>query len=88
MTPNPYEGVILALKKKLAVLYVLVTSFCLPTFAFVTFHALGFRVNRSSSLPGHVYRITPIAENEALTIGDIVLIDLSKISNPVINRGI
>jgi conjugative transfer signal peptidase TraF len=75
------------LKKKFAVLYVLVTSLCLVTFTFVVFHALGFRVNRSESLPGRVYRITPLGENEPLETGDNVLIDLSKISNPVISQG-
>jgi conjugative transfer signal peptidase TraF len=76
------------LRRKFAVLYVLVTSFSLLAFAFVMFHALGCRVNRSESLPGHVYRITSLEENEPLKIGDIVLIDLSKISNSVIDRGI
>jgi conjugative transfer signal peptidase TraF len=75
------------LKKNFAVLYVLITSLCLFTFVFVAFHALGYRVNRSNSLPGSAYRITPLAENEPLVIGDIVLIDLSQISNPVINQG-
>jgi conjugal transfer pilin signal peptidase TrbI len=75
------------LKKKFAVLYVLITSLCLLTFVFVTLHALGYRVNRSNSLPGHVYRITQLDENEPLMTGDIVLIDLSKTSNPVIERG-
>jgi conjugative transfer signal peptidase TraF len=81
-----YERLIV-LKKKFAVLYVLITSLCLLTLAFVTLHALGFRVNRSNSLPGYVYRITSLGEDEPLKIGDIVLIDLSKISNPVIDRG-
>jgi conjugative transfer signal peptidase TraF len=76
------------LRRKFAVLYVLVTSFSLLAFAFVMFHALGYRINRSESLPGHVYRITSLEENEPLKIGDIVLIDLSKISNPVIEKGI
>jgi conjugative transfer signal peptidase TraF len=76
------------LRRKIAVLYVLVTSFAFLTFVFVVFHALGYRVNRSESLPGHIYRITSLEENEPLKSGDIVLIDLSKISNPVIDRGI
>jgi conjugative transfer signal peptidase TraF len=75
------------LKKKFAVLYVLITSLCLLALVLTVSHALGYRVNRSSSLPGSVYRITPLEENEPLVIGDIVLIDLSKISNPVIERG-
>jgi len=76
------------LKKKFALLYVLLTAFSLLAFTFVIFHALGYRENRSESLPGHVYRITPLKENEPLEIGDAVLIDLSKISSPVIERGI
>jgi conjugative transfer signal peptidase TraF len=76
------------LKKKFAVLYVLITSLTLVALVFVLFHALGFRINRSSSLPESVYRITPLTEGEPLRTGDIVLIDLSRISNPVIDRGI
>jgi conjugative transfer signal peptidase TraF len=76
------------LRKKIALFYLLATSLCLIAFAFVLFHASGFRVNRSSSLPGHVYRITSLREGESLKLDDIVLIDLSKISNPVINKGI
>ena len=75
------------MKKKFAVLYVLITSFCLLTFIFVVFHALGYRVNRSESLPGRVYRITRLESDEPLNVGDTVLIDLSKISNPVVERG-
>jgi conjugative transfer signal peptidase TraF len=78
---------LIALKKKFAVLYVSVTSLCLLALVFVTLHSLGYRVNRSESLPGHIYRITELGENEPLITGDIVLIDLSKISNPVIDRG-
>ena len=76
------------MKKKFAALYVLITLLCLLALAFVLFHSLGFRVNRSSSMPGYIYRIIPLLRNEPIEIGDIVLIDLSKISNPVINRGI
>jgi conjugative transfer signal peptidase TraF len=75
------------LKKKFAMLYVLITSLTLVALVFVLFHALGFRVNRSSSFPGSVYRITSLEADEPLKTGDIVLIDLSKISNPVIDRG-
>jgi type IV secretory pathway protease TraF len=76
------------LKKKFAMFYVLVTSLCLLAFVFVTFHALGYRVNRSSSLPGRVYRITLLGADEPLKIGYTVLLDLSKISaNPAIERG-
>jgi conjugative transfer signal peptidase TraF len=78
---------LIVLRKKFAVLYVLVTSLCLLALAIVLFHALGYRVNRSSSLPGRVYRITFLREDEPLKIGEIVLIDLSKISNPIIDRG-
>jgi conjugative transfer signal peptidase TraF len=76
------------LKKKFAMLYVLITSLAFLAFVFVVFHSLGYRVNRSESLPGHIYRITPLEEHELLNIGDIVLIDLSRVSNPVIERGI
>jgi conjugative transfer signal peptidase TraF len=76
------------LRKKIALFYVLVTLLCLAAFAFVLFHAFGVRVNRSDSLPGILYRIVPLKEGEAVNTGDCVLIDLSKISNPVIESGI
>lgn len=76
------------MRKKIALFYVLVTSLCLVAFAFVLFHTFGVRVNRSDSLPGILYRIVPLKEGEAVNTGDCVLIDLSKISNPVIERGI
>jgi len=76
------------LRKKIALFYVLVTLLCLTAFAFMLFHAFGVRVNRSDSLPGILYRIVPLMEGETVNAGDRVLIDLSKISNPVIERGI
>jgi conjugative transfer signal peptidase TraF len=76
------------LRKKIAMFYVLATLLCLTAFVFVLFHAFGVRVNRSDSLPAILYRITPLEDGEAVNIGDRILIDLSKISNPVIERGI
>jgi conjugative transfer signal peptidase TraF len=76
------------LRKKIALFYVLVTLLCLTALVFVLSHAFGIRVNRSDSLPGILYRIVPLKEGEAVNTGDCVLIDLSKISNPVIERGI
>jgi conjugative transfer signal peptidase TraF len=75
------------IKRKFALFYALITSLCFASFALILFHGLGFRVNRSDSLPGHVYRITPLGENGPLKTGDSVLIDLSKISNAVIEQG-
>jgi conjugative transfer signal peptidase TraF len=76
------------LRKKIALFYVLVTLLCLTALVFVLSHALGVRVNRSDSLPGILYRIVPLEEGEAINVGDCVLIDISKISNTVIERGI
>jgi conjugative transfer signal peptidase TraF len=79
------------LRKKIALFYVMITLLCLTAFAFVLFHASGVRVNRSDSLPGVLYRIVPLEEDETVNAGDCVLIDLSYISiqsNPVISRGI
>jgi conjugative transfer signal peptidase TraF len=76
------------LKRKFALFYVLITLFCLATFVFVLFHALGYRVNRSASLPFLVYKTMPLTQNAEIKRGDCVLIDLSKISNPVIDRGV
>ena len=76
------------MKRKFALFYVLITSLCLVTFAFILFHALGYRVNRSASLPFLVYKTTSFVQNTEIERGDCVLINLSKLSNSVINRGV
>ena len=76
------------LKRKFALFYVLVTSLCVMAFAFVLFHSLGYRVNRSASLPFLVYKVAPLVQNVEIKRGDCVLIDLSHISNPVIYIGV
>jgi conjugative transfer signal peptidase TraF len=76
------------LKKKFVALFVLLSLLCVTASALFLFHCAGFRVNRSASLPGILYRVTPLDENEQIFRDDIVLIDLSKISNPVISRGV
>jgi conjugative transfer signal peptidase TraF len=75
------------LRRKVAVFYTLVTSLCFVTFVFIVCHALGYRVNRSESLPFLIYKIVPLTQNEEIRSGDCVVIDLSKVSNPVIERG-
>jgi conjugative transfer signal peptidase TraF len=76
------------LKRKFAVFYALITSLCFVTFAFILFHALGYRVNRSASLPFLVYKIAPLNQNERIERGDCVLINLSMFSNSVITQGV
>jgi conjugative transfer signal peptidase TraF len=76
------------MKRKFALFYVLITLLCLVSFAFVLFHALGYRLNRSASLPFLVYKIAPLVQDAEFGRGDCVLIDLSKTYNPVIDRGI
>jgi len=75
------------LKRKFALFYVLITSLCFAACVFILFHALGYRVNRSASLPFLIYKITPLEQNTELKHDDCVLIDLSRLSNPVISRG-
>jgi conjugative transfer signal peptidase TraF len=75
------------LKHKIALFYVLVTSLCFTAFALAAIYSLGYRVNLSSSLPGRFYRITPIGRGEGIKPGEYVTIDLSKVSNPVIELG-
>jgi len=76
------------LKRKVALFYVLIASLCLSASAFVLFHALGYRVNRSASLPFLVYKIAPLIQDAEIKRGDCVLIDLSKLFNPAITRGV
>ena len=76
------------MKRKFALLYMLITSLCLMAFAFILFHSLGYRINRSASLPFFVYKIAPFAQNTEIIHGDCVLVDISTLSNAVINRGV
>ena len=76
------------MKRKFALFYVLITSLCLASFVFILFHALGYRVNRSASLPFLAYKIEPFVKNTEIERDECVLIDLSRISNPVIDRGV
>jgi conjugative transfer signal peptidase TraF len=75
------------LKRKFAVFYTLITSLCFMALVFMLFHALGYWVNRSESLPFLVYKISPLAQSDEIQRGDCVLIGLARLSNPVIRRG-
>jgi conjugative transfer signal peptidase TraF len=76
------------MKKKVCVFCLLLTSLCAMVLTLAETHNLGYRVNRSASLPCLVYRITPMKENEPIQRGDCVLIDLSLFTNTVIEQGI
>jgi len=76
------------LKRKFALFYVLIMSLCLAAFALILFHGLGYRVNRSASLPFFVYKIAPFIQDTEVERGNCVLIDLSKLFNPVIDSGV
>ena len=81
-------GSLLMLKRKIALFYVLVTSLYLAASTFITVHALGYRVNRSASLPFLIYQINPLVQGTEIERGDCLLIDFTQISNPVIDRGV
>jgi conjugative transfer signal peptidase TraF len=76
------------MKKKLAKLLLALLSLSIAAFVFMALHGAGLRVNTSGSLPGILYRAVPLSEGIPVTRGDKVLIDLSKLSNPVIELGI
>jgi conjugal transfer pilin signal peptidase TrbI len=76
------------LKKRIFALLVMLLLLCVTASALFLFHRAGIRVNRSASLPGILYAVTPLERNEPVFRDDIVLIDLSKISNPVISSGV
>jgi conjugative transfer signal peptidase TraF len=76
------------LKHKIALFYILVTSLSLTAFALCFLHSLGYRVNLSGSMPGYLYRATPLKEGEAVRRGDRVVIDISRVDNPSIELGI
>ena len=76
------------MKRKFALFYVLITSLCFAASAFIVFHALGYRVNRSASLPFLVYEIAALTQDAEIKRSDYVIIDLRKTSNPVIRIGV
>jgi conjugative transfer signal peptidase TraF len=76
------------MKKKFFTLISLFLILCAAASLLAALRSAGIRVNRSASLPGVLYAVTPLEKNERIYRGDIVLTDLSKISNPVISRGV
>lgn len=76
------------MKKKIILLCVQFFFLCVMALTLVFIHSLGYRINRSDSLPNLIYRITPIGESVEIRPGDRVLIDLNRFSNPVIEQGI
>jgi conjugal transfer pilin signal peptidase TrbI len=76
------------MKKKILIICSALSFLTLTTFAFVSLYLHGYRLNLSDSLPGVVYLATPLLKDEAVVRGDFVLIDISRLSNPVIELGI
>jgi conjugative transfer signal peptidase TraF len=76
------------LKKKFSILCSLLSFLAVTAFALISLYSHGYRVNLSESLPGYIYRVTPLKEGEMIERGECVLIDLSLFENPVIELGI
>lgn len=76
------------MKRKIATFYILLTSLCFSALALNLCYSLGYRVNRSASLPFLIYKITPLVADENLAAGDCVIIDITQITNHVIDKGV
>ena len=76
------------MRKKLFALCAMFSALALLGIALFALHNAGYRVNRSASLPGYVYRLTSIAVDDKLRRGDCVAIDLAELRNPVIAQGV
>ena len=76
------------MKKKFSTLCVTLLILSITADVFFLLHGIGLRANLSASLPGFLYRAIPLPEEISLSRGDRVLIDLSRLSNPVIDLGI
>lgn len=63
-------------------------ALALMSIALFCLHEGGYRVNRSASLPGSVYRLTPIEAGENFVRRDCVAVDLTRFENPVIRQGV
>lgn len=75
------------MKRKITIFCALLMTLTTAAVALFALFSAGYRVNRSASLPGYVYRLTPITADEPLKHGDCVAIDLRKFHNPVIALG-
>jgi conjugative transfer signal peptidase TraF len=76
------------MKKKLSTLCVTLLILSIAADALFLLYGAGLRANLSESLPGFLYRAIPLPEHFPVSRGDRVLIDLSRLSNPVIELGI
>ncbi len=76
------------MRKKCFIFCAMLSTLVAVSLSLVFFHARGYRVNRSASLPGTIYHLTPLRQDENLRSGDCVAIDLSQLSNPVIGQGV
>jgi conjugative transfer signal peptidase TraF len=76
------------MKKNIYILCLFLSLLAVTVFVLFTLYKEGYRVNLSGSLPGAVYRITRLEPGEPLFYGDRVILDLSKLDNPVIELGI
>jgi conjugative transfer signal peptidase TraF len=85
---SPVSRCLSAMKKKLLTFCSLLSLLAVSALALSLLYVLGYRANLSESLPGYVYRVTPLESGDLIERGDCVLIDLSGFHNPVIELGI
>lgn len=76
------------MRKKFFTLCAMFSALALLSVALCVLYDAGYRVNRSASLPGYVYRLTPITVDDKLRRGDCVAINLAELQNPVIQQGV
>ena len=76
------------MKKSFRLLCVSLSLLSAVVFTLCALNLSGYRLNLSESLPGVVYRVTPLKEGTTIQRGDRVLIDLTRLNNPVMELGI
>jgi conjugative transfer signal peptidase TraF len=76
------------MREKFAKLLNSLSILSITVFIFMALHGAGLRVNTSQSLPGVLYRVVPLPDGVPISRGDKVVIDPSRLGNPVIELGI
>lgn len=76
------------MRRKIFTFCAMILALAIPGTALSCLYEAGYRVNRSASLPGFIYRLTLLEEVDSPQRGDCVAIDLSRFENFVIARGV
>ena len=61
---------------------------CVTFAAPVSLYRMGYRINRSNSLPQRVFRVAPLTPDYAVSVGDYVAVDLNAVRHSAIQAAL